>query len=59
MTDKRSFFTPMLHDTWAVKSICLSRLYVRGRGTIDFLDTVNGIKNTGIAKAVKRRTKYY
>jgi hypothetical protein len=49
MTDQRSFFrsfTPILHDTWTVKGIESPRLYVRGRGSIDFLTTVNGIENT-------------
>jgi transposase InsO family protein len=49
MTDQRSFFrsfTPILHDTWTVRGIGSSRLYVRGRGSIDFLTTVNGIENT-------------
>ncbi len=47
MTDQRSFFrsfTPILHDTWTVIVIGSSRLYVRGRGTPDFLTTVNGIE---------------
>ena len=49
MTDQHSFFrsfTPILRDTWTVRGIGSSRLYVRGRGTIDFLTTVNGIENT-------------
>ena len=49
MTDQRSFFrsfTPILHDTWTVKGIGSSRLYVRGRRSIDFLTTVNEIENT-------------
>jgi hypothetical protein len=48
MTYQRSFFrsfSPILHDTWTVKGIGLYRLYLRGRGTIDFLTTVNGIEN--------------
>ena len=38
MTDQRSFFrsfAPVLHDSWTVKGIGSSHLYVRGRGTIE------------------------
>lgn len=55
MTDQRSFFrsfTPISHGTWTVKGIGSSRLYVPGRGTIDFLTTVSGAKNTYVVEDV-------
>jgi hypothetical protein len=46
---KHDWQTPILYSNakWPnTKGIGLSRLYVRDRGTIDFLNTVNGIENT-------------